>query len=306
MSSGCFRRDELKAVAQSLGFSHCGVCPAEDVPAEVRQLFGEWLHDGRHARMGYLERHTEERFSPSLLVAGTKAIISLAISYNPGSLPTQEALAWYAQGTDYHTVLRKKLLKLMQSLGLEGRAFTDTAPVLEKYWAWRCGLGFIGRHTQLVIPGFGSAYFLAEIFVNQQCDSYDSPINPSFLSDECGSCRLCEEACPTGAIANHCLDARRCLSYLTIEHRGELPPWAGRHLQKCFYGCDRCLRACPHLRAEKIQISFEFRASDRLLAMTESDWLSLSRERYGQLFRGSAVRRAKYEGLRRNIAAAFN
>ncbi len=305
MSSSCFRRDELKAEARSLGFLHCGVCPVENVPDEVRQLFLKWLQEGRQAQMSYLERHCEERFSPSLLVPETKAVISLAISYNPGSLPTQEVLAWYAQGADYHTVVRAKLHELMKSLGLQGRAFTDTAPVLEKYWAWRCGLGFIGRHTQLVIPSFGSAYFLAEIFVTQQCDSYDTPITPSFLSDECGSCRLCEEACPTGAIANRCLDARKCLSYLTIEHRGDLPQWTGKHLKKCFYGCDRCLRACPHLCAEKVPISAEFRAKDCLLEMTESEWRTLSREKYQQLFQGSAVKRAKYEGLRRNISAAF-
>ncbi|MCD7722191.1 MAG: tRNA epoxyqueuosine(34) reductase QueG [Prevotellaceae bacterium] len=306
MSSGFFSSEELKAEARSLGFSHCGVCPVEEVPAEVRQLFLKWLQEGRHAGMSYLERHAEERFSPSLLVPGTKAIISLAISYNPGLLPTQKALAWYAQGADYHTVVREKLQKLMKSLRLEGRAFTDTAPVLEKYWAWRCGLGFIGRHTQLVIPSFGSAYFLGEIFVNQLCDRYDSPINPSFLGDECGSCRLCEEACPTGAIANRCLDARKCLGYLTIEHRGDLPEWTGMYLKKCFYGCDRCLRACPHLCAEKVQIPEEFRAKDCLLRMTESEWRTLSREKYEQLFQGSAVKRAKYEGLRRNILAAFN
>ncbi len=304
MSSACFRSQQLKAEAQHLGFSRCGVAPAEPVPDNVRQHYLRWLRQGGHADMHYLENNTSQRFSPSLLVPGVQTIVSLAISYHPGKLPTQRGLAWYAQGKDYHTVVRSKLRTLMHTLSLTGRCFADTAPVMEKYWAWRCGLGFVGRHTQLVIPQLGSAFFLGELFLHQQADLHDSPITPTLLANLCGTCHRCEQACPTGAINNSHMEAARCLSYLTIEYRGALPEWAKPHMADCFYGCDRCLLACPHLHATAATPIEEFCPTEQLLALSPDDWQTLTPEQYRSLFKSSAVKRTKYEGLLRNIGGA--
>ena len=305
--------DELKSEALRLGFSHIGFAPAEPVPADVMDEYEQWLRKGCHGDMQYLENHLALRRDPRLLLPGARTVVSLAMSYNPGDAPVQPALALYAQGRDYHDVLRQKCQALLCSVlsrAEQGGAFricVDTAPVMERYWAWRCGLGWIGRNRQLVIPGEGSAFFLAEILLTAESDSYDTPIGvngnsqfPILDFQWCKACRRCLDACPTGALTEEGLDARRCLSYLTIEHRGQLPEGVGRYLSECFYGCDRCLRACPHYHPLATPIS-EFRPSAELLAMTPADWRHLTVEQYRELFRGSAVKRAKYEGLMRNI-----
>lgn len=337
----------LKKAAYNLGFSHVGIAPAESVPNEVINHYEQWLRNGCHGDMQYLEKYLDVRRDPRLLLPGAKTVVSLALSYNPGDSPTQPSIAWYAQGRDYHDVAREKLRLLAQKTlvpalphNVEGvkaagednqspsplwgrdlgrgsstvsyHICVDTAPILEKYWAWRCGLGWIGRHTQLVIPHEGSAFFLCELLLTLEADEYDEPMSPlSPLSSHfspltphpCGSCHRCVDACPTGAISADGLDARRCLSYLTIEHRGPLPPSAIQHLKPCFYGCDRCLRACLHLSREATSVD-DFHPSPELLAMTGSDWSSLTPEQYRELFRASAVKRAKYDGLMRNISAS--
>ena len=296
----------LKATALRLGFSHVGMAPAEPVPDDVMARYEAWLADGRQGDMHYLERHLALRRDPRLLLPGARTVVSLAMSYNQGTAPTQPALAWYAQGRDYHDVLRERLETLVRQTVAPApyRICVDTAPILEKYWAWRCGLGWIGRHSQLVVPGRGSAFFLCEILLTTEPDHYDQPYTPS-PHQPCKSCRRCIEACPTGAISDNGLDARRCLSYLTIEHRGPLPQGVSSHLQPCFYGCDRCLRACPHFSSAEASPVSDFRPSPDLLSMDSSDWANLSPDRYRTLFRGSAVKRAKYEGLMRNIRASL-
>ena len=221
MSSGLLNSEAVKAQAHRLGFSACGLARPHDVPAEWAVRYEQWISEGRHGQMSYLQNHCDLRFHPSLLVPGVQTIVSVALSYHPGGEPTQPGLAWYAQGEDYHTVMRRLLHQLMEAIGGQGRCFVDTAPVLEKYWAWQAGLGFIGRHTQLVIPRQGSAFFLGELFCTQQADAYDAPPD---APSPCGSCRRCIEACPTGAIGEDGMDARRCLSYLTIESRQAPPP----------------------------------------------------------------------------------
>ena len=294
--------EKLKAEALRLGFQSCGLAPAELVDTSYMDYYRQWLFQGNHGEMHYLEHHIELRRDPRLMLDGTQTIVSLAMSYHPGTGETQEALAWYAQGKDYHDVVREKVRQLAVALNLtDYRICVDTAPIMERYWAWRCGLGWIGRHTQLVIPHIGSAFFLAELLLTLKADRYDQPLTDSPFTQLCGLCRRCLQACPTEAISSKGLDARRCLSYLTIEHQGELPPWTTPHLKKCFYGCDRCLRACPHLSDDKPTPLSEFRPSAELLAMTPEDWHALTPEQYRQLFRGSAVKRAKYEGLMRNI-----
>ena len=298
MSSARLNSAALKVEARRMGFIACGVARAHDIPEEVKARYRQWIARGRQAGMSYLERHEELRFNPSHLVPGVKTIVSLALSYHPSHLPTQPALAWYAQGEDYHNVMRRLLRQLMKAVGGSGRCFVDSAPVMERYWAQQAGIGFVGRHCQLVIPRIGSAFFLGELFLTEEADEYDEPLPES---TGCGSCRKCLDACPTKAITDEGMDASRCLSYLTIEHRGELPAEVHPLLSECFYGCDRCLRSCPHLHAPEQPLRSEFRPSPELLQMTTADWQSLSEEHYEELFAHSAVRRARFEGLKRNI-----
>ena len=302
----------IKLEALRLGFTHVGLAPAEPVPDEVMACYEHWLREGRQGEMHYLENHLDLRRDPRLLLPGAKTVVSLAMSYNPGQQPTQKGLAWYAQGRDYHDVIRERLKTLLQNTlrtpSLQGRAgggsyriCVDTAPIMEKYWAWRCGLGWIGRNRQLVIPHEGSAFFLSELLLTWEADQYDEPLCDNPMFSLCGKCKRCLDACPTGALTEEGLDARRCLSYLTIEHHGDLPANTKPLLDECFYGCDRCLRACPHLSKAQPTPVEEFRPSSELLQMTDADWQHLTVEQYRNLFRGSAVKRAKYEGLMRNI-----
>ena len=221
-----------------------------------------------------------------------------------------KALARYARGKDYHDEMKERLQKILHSIAeltgnaAPGRAFCDTAPVDEHYWAWRTGLGWLGRNTQLIIPQAGSYYFIGTLILTEPIDRYDRP-----QPNRCGTCTRCLEACPTGALTEKGIDARRCLSYLTIEHRGALPDFAQKALRNdattplCFYGCDRCQDVCPHNRFAMPTSCEAFRPSPALLHQTADDWRHLTVETYRTLFKGSAVKRAKYEGLLRNIAA---
>lgn len=312
---------KIKEEAQRLGFFSCGMTRAVPVSGDYASHFRAWLDRGCHADMQYLENYFDKRMDPTLLVPGTRSIVCLAMNYRPERVA--QGIAWYAQGKDYHDVVKERLATLMDAIDAHGRCFVDTAPVPERYWAWQCGIGWIGRNTQLVIPHTGSAFFLGELFIEEDINTYDTP-----MDNHCGTCRRCIEACPTGALqGNSCepnftdtaqstgieaspqkncgLDARRCLSYLTIENRGDIPEWAQHLMGDTFYGCDRCLKACPHLHSAPTTEP-SFAASDELLSMTDADWTSLSEEQYRTLFRGSAVKRAKYAGLTRNIQAARN
>ncbi len=302
MSSVCLINTEaLKAEALRLGFFAVGFSPAGLVDEAVQHRYRQWLRAGNQGDMHYLENHLDKRFNPTLLVPDARTVISLAISYHPASHPVQPALAWYAQGEDYHDVVKDLMRQLMQQFGLQGRCFTDSAPVLDRYWAWRSGLGFIGRHTQLVIPRWGSAFFLGEIIVEQEADRYDSPITDSYFTNLCGTCHRCVDACPMGALeTDGAMQACRCLSYLSIEQRGPIPEEAKPHLCECFYGCYRCTQACPHLHAPS-DVLPNFQGTPELLSMTPHDWAAMDEEKFRNLFRHSAVRRAKYEGLKRNI-----
>lgn len=305
----------VKQEAQALGFNAAGLAPAEAVEPWRQAQWQAWLGDRRQGEMDYLERNLEKRLNPTLLVDGAKTIVSVALGYFPAvSLsPEGYTMARYAYGQDYHDVVRHRLEELMQRLGLEphkdGRAFCDTAPIDERYWAWRCGLGWMGRHTQLIIPpqhgrkecGGGTYFFLGELVLKHRADHYDQPID-----SHCGTCQRCLEACPTDALSDRGLDARKCLSYLTIEHRGPLDESLAAHVTPCIYGCDRCAEACPWNKFAKPTTVTEFSPSKALMDMTKADWHSLSVEQYQHLFKGSAVKRAKFEGLKRNIEAAKN
>ncbi len=301
----------IKAEASRFGFYRCGLSKAEDVETAEADRYRTWLAQGCQADMNYLENHQDKRFSPQALMPGVRTIVSVALNYYPTrTLPTNSLqLAWYAYGRDYHDVMKSKLNNLLQALRdtlptkqadtLQGRCFCDTAPVLERYWAQRSGLGWIGKNGQLIIPEAGSTFFLGELFLTLPADAYDIP-QPA----RCGNCNRCIEACPTGALqAGRPIDARRCLSYLTIENRNEIPEWAAPRMGTCFYGCDRCQQACPHLRFARPTGEEAFRPNEALLQMSPADWFALTEEDYRRVFKGSAVKRAKYSGVVRNLQA---
>lgn len=296
---------QIKAEALRLGFSACGVAKAAPVEATVAEAYKSWIERGDCASMDYMRSNIEKRLDPCELLPGAKSVISLALNYYPAQLLADEQyqFAYYAYGKDYHDVMRG----MMQSLAMrvrdvlgesvECKICCDTVPILDRYWAWKSGLGWIGKNTNLVIPGAGSYYFLGEIVVSEELD-YDAPVE-----SRCGNCTRCLDACPTGALRSaYCLDARRCLSYLTIENRGDIPAELASALSPFVYGCDRCQQACPHNRFAVPTGVSEFSPSSEFLSMRPSDWHGLSVEKYRTLFKGSAVKRAKYEGLVRNIS----
>lgn len=295
---------QVKAEALRLGFHACGLSPAAPLQAAHAARRLRWLRERRHAGMNYLARNLALRLDPRRLVPGARTVVSVALNYfAPAPEAAGYAFARYARGLDYHDVMRHRLRLLLQALGLEehrhGRPFCDTAPIDERYWAVRGGLGWQGRNGQLIIPGAGSYFFLGELVLTLPADRYDRPV-PA----RCGTCRRCIEACPAGALlGNGLLDARRCLSYLTIEHRGALPPGTGELMGTCAYGCDRCAEVCPWNRLARPTAVAEFAPRDELFSLSREQWHELTPGHYRHLFKGSAVKRAKYEGLMRNIAA---
>lgn len=296
----------VRKKAAEIGFSRCGFAEVSDVDNSVAGCFDNWLASSFNAGMAYMGNYSDKRKSPQLLVENSKSIISVALNYFPEHLIPKERyqISRYAYGKDYHDVMKTRLSQLLDYIKsvvgdvVDARVFCDTAPVLERYWAWRAGLGWIGRNTSLIIPGMGSYFFLGEIICNVSFD-YDTP-----MKNRCGNCRRCIESCPTSAlVADKVLDARKCLSYLTIENREEIPDFAEAVMGNRIYGCDTCQNVCPWNRfAVPTQVE-DFALSDELAAMTNSDWDSLTVEDYRRLFKGSAVKRAKFEGLKRNIRA---
>ncbi len=299
----------LKSSAARLGFTSCGVAPAGPVDKRVTEQFHHWIAGGNHAEMDYLANNIEKRFDPTLLMDGAQSVVSVSLNYFPAKQldsSQQYEFAWYAYGQDYHDVMKARLTALAEALvadvedEVHYRVFCDTAPILERYWAWRCGLGWIGKNTQLIIPHAGSAFFLGEIVLDHPFSSYDEP-----QVNRCGTCTCCLDNCPTNALVKpYMLDANRCLSYLTIEYRGDrLPDEAARAMGNCIYGCDRCQKVCPWMRFARSTDIAEFHPKPEFLRLDHAALQSLSIEEYRQIFRGSAVKRAKYEGLMRNVKA---
>lgn len=297
--------DKVKAEAMRLGFSACGLAEAAPVAEERAAAIRQWLAKGCHADMDYLARNLDKRLDPRLLVDGARTVVSLAVNYYTadGLSPHGYCFARYALGRDYHDVVKEMLRRLMHALGLDepldGRPFVDTAPIDERYWAMQAGLGWQGRSGQLIIPHAGTYFFLGELVLTLPADRYDSS-----LAGRCGTCHRCVDACPAHALpGDGTVDARRCLSYLTIENRWELPPGTGKRMGGCVYGCDRCSEVCPWNRFARPTAIDAFRPSEALRSMTADAWRNLTVEDYRLLFKGSAVKRAKYGGLVRNIAA---
>lgn len=297
--------DKIKAEALRLGFSACGVARAEAVDETTSEAFRSWCARGMQAGMNYMENYTDKRLDPRLLMEGTRTIVSVALNYYPARQlrEDQYQFAWYAYGKDYHDIMKSKLNALQAMIApppLQSRVFCDTAPVLERYWAWRAGLGWIGKNTQLIIPRAGSCFFLGEILLNAETDKYDEP-----RESRCGNCTRCLNACPTKALeAPFLLNSGRCLSYLTIENREDIPPAEGKKTGKKIYGCDECQKACPWNRFATPCRTAELQPSEAFMQMKKEDWEALTEEQYKVLFKGSAVKRAKFAGLLRNIRQA--
>lgn len=297
--------NKIKAEALRLGFSACGIAKAEPVDEATARSYREWLADGSNADMEYLSNNLEKRLNPLLLMPEAKSIICLALNYYPEKKlqPDQYQFAYYAYGQDYHEVMKRKMREMVSTLFPDNavKLCCDTVPILDRYWAQKAGLGWIGKNTNLIIPRAGSFFFLCEILVDIELE-YDSP-----MTSHCGTCTRCLEACPMQALrVPYYIDARKCLSYLTIEHRGDFDIEINQQKQngEYIYGCDRCQLACPYNNKFATSTSIEeFAPKSEFMNMTPHDWRNLTIEQYRSLFKGSAVKRAKYEGLIRNIKA---
>lgn len=296
---------QIKDFAHSLGFDACGICKAESITDAEKQYAKAWLNNGYQADMHYMENHFDKRCDPTLLVEGAKSVICVALNYYPEQkqAETHPQFAYYAYGKDYHDVMKDKLNKLFDYIkslipNIEGRAFCDTAPVLERYWAAKAGIGFIGKNSLLIIPKKGSYFFLGELIVDVELE-YDTP-----LSLSCGNCTRCLDACPTKAIVEpKVINANRCISYQTIENKGEIGETIIPDLNNRFYGCDICQQVCPYNRYARPNKTPEFAPSEAFLSLSLERLESLSIEEYQHVFKGSAVKRAKYSGLMRNLKA---
>ena len=290
--------------ASSLGFDECGFSEAGFLP-EHASLMEQWLENGFHGEMGYLERNKEKRYDPSLLVENTKTVVTVLQNYYPAELLPESSgykIAKYAYGTDYHQVIRNKLMLLLAEIekvtgALEARVFTDSAPVLDRAWAEKCGLGFVGKNTCLIHPRKGSFFFIGHLFLPLALEA-----DTTAVTEYCGTCRRCIDACPTGAlVAPHQLDSNKCISYLTIEYRGDLPAQLRNHFNDWIFGCDICQDVCPWNRFASPHQEPLFALKPELMAMQKEDWDGLTKEQFSHLFKRSAVVRTKYEGLKRNI-----
>ena len=291
--------------AAKLGFDACGIAQAaalEEESAHVEQ----WLEDGREGEMGYLTRNKEKRYDPRLLVEGTKSIVTVLYNYYPQQQigdGEHYKIAKYAYGADYHEVLKRKMRQLLERIETQTgklestRVFVDSAPVLDRAWAVRCGLGFIGKNTTLIHPKKGSFFFIGHLFLPLELEA-----TGQLMTNRCGRCTKCIDACPTGALeAPFHIDARKCISYLTIEYKGSLEGHDPKSFKGWMYGCDICQDACPYNRFALPNMEPEFQPSEQLIAMREDDWKNLTKADFDALFKHSAVQRAGYESLKRNI-----
>lgn len=291
----------IKALARDLGFDACGFAQAGPVGKEVVYAYEQWLAQGKNACMQWAGNYLDLRFDPQQLFPGTKTVICLAMNYLPGKLLPHDApqFARYAYGRDYHEIVRDKARAIAQfildSTGCNCRVCVDSAPMLERYWAQRAGLGFMGLNKMLIIPHRGSYFFLSEILTTLELPA-DEPCTLT-----CGSCRACEEHCPAGALHDGVLDARRCLSCQTIENHDEsLPAGVQDAMGNHIYGCDECQLCCPHNRWAVPSRIEEFQPSEEFLNLTLEHIQSMTRDEFNRIFRHSPVKRAKLAGLQRN------
>jgi len=295
---------KIKRKATELGFMYCGVSKADFLEKEAQRL-ETWLRNDYNGKMAYMSNHFDKRLDPRLLVDNAKSVVSLLLNYYPEQQQENDdapKISKYAYGKDYHFVIKDKLKSLMAFIQEEigevgGRVFVDSAPVMDKVWAAKSGLGWIGKNSNLIHPKEGSFFFIAELILDLDLEP-DGPIK-----DYCGTCTKCIDACPTDAIAEpYVVDGSKCISYLTIELKDAILPGQFKdQMENWMFGCDICQDVCPWNRFSKPHQESAFNPHENLLKMSKADWEDLTEEVFRELFRNSAVKRTKYEGLKRNI-----
>ena len=293
----------IKTLAQDHGFEHCGIAKAVKLDDDARRL-ENWLQKGMHGKMQYMENHFDLRIDPSKLVPGAKSVITLLKNYYPSGTPsTLPAISKYALGTDYHYVIKQELkamiAEMQQQIGdFSGRGFVDSAPVLERSWAQRTGLGWIGKNGNLITKNAGSYFFISTLITDLEL-AYDDP----FAKDYCGSCTRCIDACPTDAILpDKTINGSQCISYYTIELKDELIPGEMKgKFGNWMFGCDTCQDVCPWNRFSKPHAEPHFQPLPELLNFTTKEWEELTEESFKKIFKNSPLSRAKYKGIKRNL-----
>jgi len=293
----------VKSISKRLGFSFCGISKAEQLQEEARNL-EMWLNKEMHGKMSYMANHFDKRIDPTLLVPGAKSVVSLLFNYYAednelnNSFPKISKYAW---GEDYHTVVKDKLFEFVslikEEIGeIDGRVFVDSAPVMDKAWAAKSGLGWIGKNSNLINKQQGSFFFIAELIIDLELEP-DGPIK-----DYCGSCTRCIDACPTDAIITpYVVDGSKCISYFTIELKEEIPTsWKGK-FDDWTFGCDVCQQVCPWNRFSKKHNEPKFEPSNQLTTLNKEEWLDMTEEVFSALFKKSALKRTGYNGLKRNL-----
>ena len=292
----------IKNEAKRLGFISCGVNRAEFLEDEAPRL-EKWLKMNMHGEMKYMENYFEKRLDPSKLVDDAKSVISLAYNYYPKDLQNKEApkVSKYAYGMDYHYVIKEKLIFFLSFIkdkigDVNGRAFVDSAPILEKAWASKSGIGWVGKNSNLITKQVGSFYFLAELIVDLELD-YDG-----IESDHCGECTACIDSCPTQAIVEpYVVDGSKCISYFTIELKENIPNEFKEKFEDWVFGCDICQDVCPWNKFSKPHKEPLFQSTSELMKMNRDEWNEITKETFNKIFKNSAVKRTGYKGLTRNL-----
>ena len=293
----------IKEEAKALGFLSCGIAKAGFLEEEAPRL-EQWLRQGRHGEMHYMENHFDKRLDPTKLVPGAKSVVSLLLNYHSPekqSDPTAPKISTYAFGQDYHKVIKDKLYLLLARIRdrigeVDGRVFVDSAPVMDKAWAAKAGLGWVGKNTNLIAKQVGSFFFIAEMIIDLDL-AYDLPV-----ADHCGSCTACLDACPTQALtAPYQIDGSKCISYATIELKNAIPDHFKGKMDGWVFGCDVCQTVCPWNRFSTPHNEAAFTPNTELLELKKKDWEELTEETFKRVFQKSAVKRTKYNGLLRNI-----
>ena len=292
----------IKSEAERLGFLSCGISKSGFLEDEAPRL-ENWLNSQMHGKMSYMENYFDKRLNPNLLVDDAKSVVSLLLNYYPSQSQNPESykISKYAYGQDYHFVIKEKLKELLHSIHenigeVSGRAFVDSAPVLDKAWAAKSGLGWIGKNSNLLTKSVGSFYFIAELIIDLELE-YDYA-----ATDHCGSCTACLDACPTEAIvAPYVVDGSKCISYFTIELKDNLPTEMKGKFEDWAFGCDICQDVCPWNKFSKPHSEPLFNPNAELLSMTKKDWEEITEETFKTVFKNSAVKRTRFEGLKRNI-----
>jgi len=301
MNSPISNTEKIKQKAIDLGFTAIGISKTDFLEKES-VLLREWLSDGCHGEMTYMENHFDMRTDPRKLVEGSKSIISVLYNYyNPNQQPENTyRISKYAYGRDYHFVVKEKLNLLFDFIktlepNVSGRIFVDSAPVMEKAWAAKSGLGWIGKNTNLISKEYGSFHFIGEIILDLELE-YDSAVK-----DLCGNCTKCIDACPTKALTPYKLDAQKCISYLTIEKKGDIPKEFKNQWTDWIFGCDVCQDVCPWNSKAKPHNEKDFIPKPEILNYLNPDWENLSIEKFDKIFKNSPLERTKFEGIKRNI-----